>query len=264
MQDSWRPASNLTIEGGVRYVLWPPFHALDGNIATFNPAYYSIADQAVLDPATGRIVSGPRYNGIVLPGNGFPSSASDLAVYNDPAVKALFVGAPDGLTETHKNVFEPRVGVSYGLNDKTIVKVSSGVFHNRVTLNDSLLLGGNPPFQPQVGASNGSVDNPGGVGGSASLPFGMTAIDPVFKHPTALHVLGRRAARGAARASSSTRPTSDAGAATCSASATSTSCRRAPAGQPGRSTPTTCASTRATASSGCRRTSAARPTTACS
>ena len=33
--------------------------------------------------------------------------------------------------------------------------------------------------------SNGSVDNPGGVGGAASLPFGMTAIDPVFNHPTA-------------------------------------------------------------------------------
>jgi hypothetical protein len=184
VQDSWRPASNLTIEGGVRYVIWPPFHAQDNNIATFNPANYSVANQAVLDPATGRIISGPRYNGIVLPGNGFPSSASDLAVYNDPAVKALFVGAPLGLTETHYNVFEPRIGMSYGLNDLTIIKVSSGVFHNRVTLNDSLLLGGNPPFQPQVSVSNGSVDNPGGVGGAGTLPFGMTAIDPVFNHPT--------------------------------------------------------------------------------
>jgi hypothetical protein len=48
-----------------------------------------------------------------------------------------------------------------------------------------MLLGGNPPFQPQVSASNGSVDNPGAGGGAASLPFGMTAIDPVFKHPVA-------------------------------------------------------------------------------
>ena len=47
--------------------------------------------------------------------------------------------------------------------------------------------------------SNGSADNPGGVGGAASLPFGMTAIDPVFKHPTVVHVVGGRAARGAAR-----------------------------------------------------------------
>ncbi len=45
-------------------------------------------------------------------------------------------------------------------NEKTIVKASAGVFHNRVTLNDSLLLGGNPPFQPQVSVSNGSADNP--------------------------------------------------------------------------------------------------------
>ncbi len=182
VQDSWRPRSNITIEGGVRYVLWPPFHSLTNNIATFNPAYYSTANQAVLD-SSGRIISGPRYNGIVLPGTGFPTSASNLAVYNDPAVKALFVGAPLGLTQTHKNVFEPRGGMSYGLNDKTILKVSGGVFHNRVTLNDSLLLGGNPPFQPQVSVSNGSVDNPGGVGGAGTLPFGMTAIDPVFKHP---------------------------------------------------------------------------------
>jgi hypothetical protein len=185
VQDSWRPRSNLTIEGGVRYVLWPPWHALQNNIATFDPTHYSTTNQAFIDPKTGLILSGPRYNGIVLPGDGFPSSASDLAVYNDPAVKALFVGAPLGLTETHKNVFEPRAGVSYRFNEKTILKGSGGVFHNRVTLNDSLLLGGNPPFQPQVSVSNGIADNPGAGGGAASLPFSMTAIDPVFKHPVA-------------------------------------------------------------------------------
>jgi hypothetical protein len=76
--------------------------------------------------------------------------------------------------------------MAYSLNDKTVVKASAGVFHNRVTLNDSLLLGGNPPFQPQVSVSNGSVDNPGGQGGAAALPFGMTAIDPVFNHPRAI------------------------------------------------------------------------------
>ena len=48
-----------------------------------------------------------------------------------------------------------------------------------------MFLGGNPPFQPQVGVSNGLADNPGGVGGAASLPLGMTAIDKEFKHPTA-------------------------------------------------------------------------------
>ena len=52
-------------------------------------------------------------------------------------------------------------------------------------LNDSILLGGNPPFQPQVSVSNGIADNPGGAGGAAALPLGMTAIDPEGKIPVA-------------------------------------------------------------------------------
>ena len=64
--------------------------------------------------------------------------------------------------------------------------MSAGVFHNRVTLNDSSLLGGNPPFQPMVTVANGSADNPGGAGGGASdLPFGMQGQEIPFKHPTA-------------------------------------------------------------------------------
>ncbi len=185
VQDSWRPTSKLTVEGGVRWAYWPPWYSLTNNIATFDPAAYDTTNQAVVSPTTGRIVSGPRYNGIVLPGNGFEGDGNDLAVASDPAVLALFVGAPRGFAETHANVFEPRIGAAYSINDQTIVKVSSGVFHNRVTVSDSMFLGGNPPFQPQVGVSNGLADNPGGVGGAGSLPFGMTAIDREFKHPTA-------------------------------------------------------------------------------
>ena len=81
-------------------------------------------------------------------------------------------------------MFEPRLGASYQLNKQTIVRASTGVFHSRVTLNDSTLLGGNPPFQPMVTVSNGSVDNPGGAGGAADLPFGIQGQDVAFKHPT--------------------------------------------------------------------------------
>ena len=79
----------------------------------------------------------------------------------DPAVLALFLGAPRGFAETHKNVFEPRLGWRYALNEKTILRGSAGIFHNRVTLNDSMLLGGNPPFQPQVGDQQRHRRQPG-------------------------------------------------------------------------------------------------------
>jgi Carboxypeptidase regulatory-like domain len=185
VQDSWRPASNLTIEGGVRYVIWPPWYSTTNNIANFDPRFYDPAVAAVINPSTGRLVGGSRYNGIVLPADGFEGDGNDLVVAQDPRVQALFVGEPRGFSNTHYNVFEPRLGASYSLNEKTILRTSTGIFHNRVTLNDSTLLGGNPPFQPMVVVSNGSVDNPSGGGsGAADLPFGMQGQDVEFKHPT--------------------------------------------------------------------------------
>ena len=90
VQDSWKPSSNLTIEGGVRYVLWPPWYSTTNNIANFDPSAYTTTNQAVINPANGQIISGPRYNGIVLPGNGFLASASNLAgLYQPGGPRAL-------------------------------------------------------------------------------------------------------------------------------------------------------------------------------
>jgi len=185
VQDSWKPRSNLTIEGGVRWALWPPWYSTTNNIANFDPRFYDPARAAIINPATGRLTGGDRYNGIVLPGGGFQGEGSNLVVARDPAVLALFRGQPRGFSQTHKNVFEPRLGVSYALNDKTIVRTSGGVFHNRVGVSDSTLLGGNPPFQPMVTLSNGTVDSPGGgAAGATNLPFAMQAQDLVYKLPT--------------------------------------------------------------------------------
>lgn len=186
VQDSWKPTSQLTVEGGFRYVYWPPWYSTTNNIANFDPAYYDQVNEAVMSPTTGRRISGPRYNGVVLPGEGFEGEALDTPLASNPAILALFRGAPRGFSETHANVFEPRLGASYALGEKTVIRASGGIFHNRVTLNDSTLLGGNPPFQPMVSIGNGLVDNPAGVGGSSEdLPLGINGQDSVFKHPTA-------------------------------------------------------------------------------
>jgi hypothetical protein len=185
IQDSWKPRTNLTIEGGVRWVYWPPWYSTTNNISSFMESFYDRNNQAVMDRSTGLLVSGPRYNGVVLPGDGFKGDAANSPLASNPAITALFRGVPRGISETHANAFEPRVGLNYALNAKTVVRLSTGIFHNRVTLNDSTLLGGNVPFQPQATIENGSVDNPGGATvGGANLPFAITAQDPVFKHPT--------------------------------------------------------------------------------
>ncbi len=44
VQDSWRPTSKLTIEGGVRWVYWPPWYSTTNNIANFDPRFYDTAE----------------------------------------------------------------------------------------------------------------------------------------------------------------------------------------------------------------------------
>ncbi len=182
VQDSWKPTSQLTVEGGFRWVFWPPWYSTTNTIANFDPRFYDPAQAPIVNPANGALTGGNRYNGIVLPGDGFEG---DGGAGLPPSVNSLFRGEPRGFSDMHYNVIEPRLGVSYQLNEKTIVRASGGIFHNRVTLNDSTLLGGNPPFQPQATVSNGLVDNPGAGTAGAQLPFGINGQDPVFKHPTA-------------------------------------------------------------------------------
>jgi hypothetical protein len=185
-QDSWKPTDRLTVEGGVRYVLWPPWHAILNNAAMFNPAFYNAANAARVDPVGGFITGGDVYNGVVLPGDGFPADAKGvISAADNPDLQRLFHGLPRGFSETHRNVFEPRAGASFAISDKTVARIGYGVFHNRVTLNDSTLLGGNPPIQLKVGVTNGLADNPGGVGVARTFPLVMTMQDPVFNHPAA-------------------------------------------------------------------------------
>jgi Carboxypeptidase regulatory-like domain len=186
-QDTWRPTDDLTIDYGVRWSLWPPWYAQLNNAAMFDPEFYDPTRAVAVDPQTGAVVpgTGDPYNGVVLPGDGWPDEArQELVVAQDPQFDRLFHGLPRGFSETHANVFEPRFGVSWAMNKQTIVKAGAGIFHTRLTLNDSTLLGGNPPVQVKVGVSNGSADNPGGGQGN-SFPLVMTAQDRVFKHPTA-------------------------------------------------------------------------------
>ena len=128
----------------------------------------------------------------MLPGTGFKGDGNDLVVARPARARAVPRRAGRFLRDA-QNAIEPRGGMAYSINDKTVLRASAGVFHNRVTLNDSSLLGGNPPFQPQVSVSNGSVDNPGGGGAYQSAVLddgagrGLQAADGV-------HVVDRRPA----------------------------------------------------------------------
>ncbi|MDQ3254419.1 MAG: hypothetical protein M3R15_11015, partial [Acidobacteriota bacterium] len=195
LQDNWKATQKLTLEYGVRYNYWPPWYSLWNNVATFRLEFYQPGLLGI-NPTNGAVVinSGnfalARYNGISLPGSSFPEEARGrVAAADDASLNDLFRGIPRGLSETHKNVFEPRLGLAYAFNNKTVVRTGFGIFHQRVPLNGSTLYGGNAPLQFLVGVENGSVEAPAGVissfDDSIRFPFNLTMQDPEFKHPTA-------------------------------------------------------------------------------
>src|SRR5207249_7981547 len=197
-QDSWKARQKLTLDYGVRYSVIVPYHATWGNMIVFDPRFYDPSQAVTVDPASGLITGSPttdqRYNGMVIPGSGFPSSAkgrvpeADSGLYN-----GLFHGLSNHYSKIQYGDIQPRLGVAYQLNDKTVLRAGAGRFVTRLGVSDSVFLGGNPPFQPNASVSLGCVDNPKGSsatctrpdGGTSSVPLVVTTQSLAFKNPEA-------------------------------------------------------------------------------
>jgi len=81
-------------------------------------------------------------------------------------------------------MFQPRLGLAYAFNPKTVFRSGLGLFYNRAMINRDTALGGNAPFQVQQAVVNGSIDAPGGAT-RRDFPLVVTAQDPVFDMPRA-------------------------------------------------------------------------------
>lgn len=188
VQDNWRITPRLSLELGLRHATWPAFNAKWGNIAMFFPNLYDPAQAVRVNPANGQIVpgSGFRYNGMGLPGQGFPAEARGrVRNADDPDVQRLFQGLPETLSTTDMSLFQPRFGLAWDPfgQGKTSIRLGGGAFNSRFYFNDATLLGGNPPLQDQAVVSAGSVDNPAGTGVAPMFPLPVTMHDPYIKHP---------------------------------------------------------------------------------
>lgn len=183
-QDSWKVNSKLRLELGLRYTIMDPYYySLWRNIAVFDPSKYDPAKAVVMDPRTGNVLSGDRYNGVVIPGDGWPDAAiGRVPVASDSSFNRLFTGGSKTFGQLQKNNWAPRLGFAYAFTSKSVLRGGFGTFYQRPGVADNIFLGGQAPFQPFVSVANGSVDNPGGTQG-VGFPFYFMTQDPVFKIP---------------------------------------------------------------------------------
>jgi hypothetical protein len=124
-QDSWKIKPNLTLNYGLRWELNTPIADISKHVQTFRPGevskVYPCANTANTDCSSMTPV------GLVVPG--------------DP-------GVPNGLTQTYKKAFAPRIGIAWspGTSGKTSIRAGWGMFYNPI---EQLVLeqfSAEPPF----------------------------------------------------------------------------------------------------------------------
>jgi len=186
VQDSWKPTERLRIEIGLRHTwVQPYFYSLWRNMSVFDLSLYDPNDAVVQDPRTGNVLSGNRFNGVFIPGDGWPDSAlGRVAIADTGEFDHLFSGGSKTYGDSHFDNFQPRVGLAYRIGEDTVIRAGAGRFYARPGVADNVFLGGNPPFQPMASIANGQASNPGG-GAQTGFPQFFMTQDGAFKIPSA-------------------------------------------------------------------------------
>ncbi|MBV8550958.1 MAG: carboxypeptidase regulatory-like domain-containing protein [Acidobacteriaceae bacterium] len=192
-QDSWQVTPKLHINYGVRETTIVPFYALWGNADYFNGSLYNPAQAVQVDPKTGNVIlgTGNPYNGVVIPGfSQFPSSAqgrvlaASQPVCDGASCTSLFDPSISKSYVHVTNQFQPRLGIAYQMDSKTVIRAGGGRFLTRMGLLDNIFPGGNSPFQPFVTVTNVKVDNPGAsLKPGIAAPLTMTTLNPNLNPP---------------------------------------------------------------------------------
>ncbi len=184
LQDDWTVNRRLTLNLGLRWQYMQPIYSWMNNASGFYPSYYDPSQAATIN-AAGIITNNPSpYNGLVLPGHGFPDKASTIipdSIRNNPQVQALFHDLPLGLVNTYFKTLAPRVGFALDLTGKqeTVLHGGYGISYERVQGNYYYNSTSQLPFVAVASLSSaGNIDSLGSIGVSAAPTNISNSPDP--------------------------------------------------------------------------------------
>ena len=121
-QDDYKLLPNLTLSYGLRYEFNQPVHANGDNIYSF-------------DLASGSVV---------IPSEQSRKSFSQFFPASVPVIDGSQLGLNRTLRTSDKNNWAPRVGASYSLNNKTVIRAGAGMFYSHLSGNIAADLGTGP------------------------------------------------------------------------------------------------------------------------
>ncbi|HEY2933429.1 MAG TPA: carboxypeptidase-like regulatory domain-containing protein [Acidobacteriota bacterium] len=135
--DKWKVSSRLTLNLGLRWDKWTPYHEKNNRLAV--PDLSSVFDKfQVVTPKEHRMEDLP----------GIPSSVlASWAKRGLTWATARAVGMPDSLFRADNNNFGPRLGAAFKINNKTVVRGGYGEYFWTMPLSQILQsTRGNPPL----------------------------------------------------------------------------------------------------------------------
>jgi hypothetical protein len=175
-QDDFRVSPKVTLNLGIRYELITPFVDSDNLLVNFDPSF--------TDPTTKR-----KGHFVVPTADVIP--LIDPRIVNYGVVTAKEAGVSRGLVNTDTNNFAPRLGISWRLTDKTVLRGGYGFFYPTSAaqgIRDALA---SAPFNQGLTKSGAVIPLggwPGGLTPPGITPFSGGRLNTFDNTPTANNI----------------------------------------------------------------------------
>ena len=152
LQDTWKVTPKLTMDIGLRMYKWGQALAQGGEGSVFSqerfdprwggnpPVFYQPTlvgtTRSARNPLTGQVLPA-TFIGLIVPGTGY-SCTQVITAQNPCAINGIVTqrdgnyleGGGEGFVEPVAIQFDPRVGIAWALNPRTVIRVAGGSFHD--------------------------------------------------------------------------------------------------------------------------------------